>query len=105
MHLLVAVDEVVILASLSKAALTSEKSPQVVEIIIVQVVARVAHRDPLQGLPNGDQLSKLGRRQVAHDQLAPRSGLQKPLLTEGVESVPDKITHHAPCNVLVVHTT
>jgi hypothetical protein len=75
-HFLVAVNEVVIIARLRKPALASEQGSQVVEIIIIHVLARVAHRDPLECLPHGDQLGPLHGRQVSHDHLAAGPSLE-----------------------------
>lgn len=51
-HFLVAVDEIVYLPSLSEAPLPSEERPEVIEIVVFHVLAGVAHRNSLEGLPN-----------------------------------------------------
>jgi hypothetical protein len=94
-HLLIAVNEVIYLAGLGKPALASEQGSQMVEIVIVHVLARVAHCDPLECLTHGDQLSPLHRREVAHDHLAAGPGLEQAFLEEGVESLPDWSLRHS----------
>jgi len=95
MHFLIAVNEVIDLARLSKPALASEQCSQVVEIVIVHVLARVYHRDPLECLAHGDQLSPLYGRQIAHDHLAAGPGLEQAFLEEGIERMPDWCLRHS----------
>lgn len=80
MQFLVALNEIIVLAGLSKPALASEQRSQVVEIVIAHVLARVDHSDALECLAHGDQLSPLYGRQVAHDHLAAGPGLEQALL-------------------------
>jgi hypothetical protein len=93
-HLLVAIDEVLLLARLGKPALAAKLRSQVVEILIIHVVACVAHRHPLEGLAHSNQLGSLHWRQVAHDHLTPRAGFEQPFLAQGVEGVPDWSLRH-----------
>jgi hypothetical protein len=94
-HFLVAVNEVVIITRLRKPALASEQRSQVVEIVVIHVLARVAHRDPLECLPYGDQLSPLHGRQVSHDHLAAGPSFEQTFLKEGVERMPDWSLRHS----------
>jgi hypothetical protein len=93
-HLLVAVDEIILLLGFREPALAAEQCPQVVEVIIAHVLTGGGDRDPLECLADSRQLCTLDWRQAADNQLAPGTGLQQSLVSEGVQSMSDRRLRH-----------